>query len=137
MKLTPKAVVISIIAAPFVLVIGADYASRISQNLSSTKPSTTPSPIAIPSVTPREPVKSVASKAIDPEMWTSQDPNAVVTEETVVTSMDGETTYSTLRQWQKVKVVSKVDSGKVAIEIDYALFKTRGYISVFNIRAIN
>lgn len=137
MKLTPKTVIISIIAAPFVLVIGADYASRISQNLSSTKPSTTPSSIAAPSVTPREPVKSVDSKAIDPEMWTSQDPNAVVTEETVVTSMDGETTYSTLRQWQKVKVVSKVDSGKVAIEIDYALFKTRGYISAFNIRAIN
>ncbi len=112
-----------------------------------------PSPIATSSVTPKKPVKSdadedapeyktdvpksVDSKAIDPEKWTSQDPNAVVTEETIVTSMDGETTYSTLRQWQKVKVVSKVDSGKVAIEIDYALFKTRGYISVFNIRAIN
>ena len=153
MKLTPKTVIISIIAAPFVLVIGADYASRISQNLSSTKPSITPSPIAKPSVTPSTPVKdsgeeyapenkasvpkSVDSKTIDPEMWTSQNPNAVVTEETVVTSMDGATTYSTLRQWQKVKVVSKVDSGKVAIEINYALFKTRGYISVFNIRAIN
>ena len=65
MKLTPKTVIISIIAAPFVLVIGADYASRISQNLSSTKPSTTPSPIATPSVTPSPiatPFKGVTSE---------------------------------------------------------------------------
>ena len=64
MKLTPKIVIISIIAAPFVLVIGADYASRISQNLSSTKPSTTPSPIATSSVTPRTPVKSYADEYV-------------------------------------------------------------------------
>ena len=72
MKLTPKTVIISIITAPFVLVIGADYTSRISQYLtnpktfstSSVSPSVTPTPIATPSVTPRKPVRSYADEYV-------------------------------------------------------------------------
>ena len=77
MKLTPKTVIISIIAAPFVLTIGADYTSRISQYLTNPKtfskasevtpsatPSITPSPIATPSVTPRKPVKSYTDEYV-------------------------------------------------------------------------
>lgn len=81
----------------------------------------------------RESLKKTEPTSIDPEMWTSQNPNAKILSSTQVSSMDGTTVYSTLQEGQLVKLTGSVVDGKAGIEIDYAIFKTQGYISLADV----
>ena len=164
MKLTPKTVVISIIAAPFALInIFLVVATPISivealQNpktfsKASVPPSVTPTPIATPSVTPKTPVKEEyvpeykaptptsesvkKDESVNPETWTSSRPNAMVIESTEVTSMLGERTYSTLRRGQLIRLTGDREGNKVGIEGDYAFFKATGYVNITDIKLMN
>ena len=139
MKLTPKTVIISIIAAPFALInIFLVVATPISIVEALQNPKTFSKASVPPSVTPTPTSESVKKdESVNPETWTSSRPNAMVLESTEVTSMLGERTYSTLRRGQLIRLTGDREVNNVGIEGDYAFFKASGYVNITDIKLMN